>query len=98
MPDEIFFLLKDPEDDCEDVIRMRDSVLRIRVYCLNNFNYVEPAGKLVFYANNKGELLAFESTDDKFDFYKILDAIRWYSQYLDNPTMEIQATDPRVSF
>ncbi|MDF3078541.1 MAG: hypothetical protein K0S09_2430 [Sphingobacteriaceae bacterium] len=95
MQDEIFFLLKNPDDDCHDVIRMRDSNLRIKILCLNGSKYSEPTDKLVFYGNNKGEVLAFESADNQNNFYKILDAIRWYSQYIENPTMEILSHDPR---
>jgi hypothetical protein len=93
---DVFFLLKDPEDDCQDVIRMRDSDLRLRVYCLEGIDYHPPADKLVFFGDDHGTPLAFEvHSESPENFFSSIDAIRWYTQYIGYPQMEIHSEDPR---
>lgn len=98
MEDSIFLLVKDPGNPCRDIIRQRDGNLRILVYCLDTENFEVDPDELQFYADNNGELLAFETDQyDGVDPIAIIEAIRWYADYVDNPKMEILAEDPRLN-
>ena len=97
MDQTVFLLVKDPNNACADIIRHRDGSLRIRVYCLGKVNFEPEEGELQFYANDNGELLAFETSDyDGDDPLLVIEAIRWYADYIGNPKMEILAEDPRL--
>ena len=98
MGNSVFLLVKDPQNPCRDIIRHRDGDLRIHVYCLGKDDFEPNHDELQFYGNNRGELLAFESSRyDLKDPILIIEAIRWYADYIDNPRMEILAEDPRIS-
>ena len=95
MDQSIFLLVKDSKDDCRDVIRDRDGALRVRVYCLSKDNYDPEPSELQFYGNDNGEILAFETVGyDGSDPLLVIEAIRWYADYIDNPKMEILAEPP----
>lgn len=98
MDQTVFFLVQDSLNSCRQVIRHRDGDLRIRVYCLNHDEFEPNPDELQFYANDNGELLAFETSGyDGSDPLLVIEAIRWYADYIDNPKMEILAEDPRIS-
>jgi hypothetical protein len=98
MDESIFLLVKDPNNPCRDIIRQRDGGLRILVYCLDKEYFEANPDELQFYADNEGEILAFETTEyDGEDPIAIIEAIRWYADYIDNPRMEILADNPRVN-
>ncbi|MXV16238.1 hypothetical protein [Hufsiella ginkgonis] len=79
------------------MIYHRGSNLRMRVYCLGEEQYQSNPDELQFYADNNGELLAFETWHyDMDDPGLIIEAIRWYARYIKNPGMEILADDPRA--
>lgn len=99
MHDSIFLLVKDPNDSCRDVIRERDGNLRILVYCLKNENFKAQPDELQFYGENNGSFLAFETSGyDGEDPLQIIEALRWYADYIGNPRMEILVEDPRGSY
>ncbi|WP_207425845.1 hypothetical protein [Pedobacter sp. SYSU D00535] len=98
MDQSIFLLVQDSHDPCRDVIRHRDGNLRIKVFCLNREEFEPDPGELQFYGNDNGDLLAFETSGyDGSDPLLVIEAIRWYADYIDNPRMEILAEDPRIS-
>jgi len=98
MDQSIFLLVKDSHNPCRDVIRHRDGDLRINVYCLGKDDFDPNPDELQFYGNNNGDLLVFETSRyDGNDPILIIEAIRWYADYIDNPRMEILAEDPRIS-
>lgn len=98
MDQSIFLLVKDSQDACRDVIRHRDGTLRIRVFCLGEDEFEPDSGELQFFGNDNGDLLAFETSGyDGSDPLLVIEAIRWYADYIDNPRMEILAEDPRIS-
>ena len=98
MDQSVFLLVKDSHNACRDVIRHRDGVLRINVYCLDKDEFKPDPDELQFYGNNYGEFLAFETSRyDGNDPLLVIEAIRWYADYIDNPRMEILAEDPRTS-
>ena len=98
MDQSIFLLVKDTQDPCRDVIRHRDGNLRIKVFCLDKDKFEPDPSELQFYGNNSGELLSFETSEyDGADPLLVIEAIRWYADYIDNPRMEILAEDPRIS-
>lgn len=93
----VFLLVKDPNNACQDIIRHRDGSLRIRVYCLGKDKFEPHEDELQFFANDSGDLLAFETSDyDGDDPLLVIEAIRWYAEYIGNPKMEILAEDPRL--
>ncbi len=99
MDDSIFLLVKDPKNPFRDIIRQRDSDLRIIVYCLKDENFEANPEELQFYANNNGTFLAFETSDyTGKDPIAVIEAIRWYADYIDNSKMEILAEDPRTNY
>lgn len=98
MDQSIFLLVKDSKDDCRDVIRHRDGDLKVRVYCLSKDEYEPEPSELQFYGNDNGEILAFETIGyDGSDPLLVIEAIRWYADYIDNPKMEILAENPSLS-
>lgn len=98
MDQTVFFLVQDLHNTCREVIRHRDGDLRIRVYCLGDDEFEPNQDELQFYANDNGRLLAFETSGyDGSDPLLVIEAIRWYADYIENPKMEILAEDPRIS-
>ena len=98
MDQSIFLLVRDSHDDCRNVIRHRDGDLKVRVYCLGKDKYNHDASELQFYGNDNGELLAFETVGyDGSDPLLVIEAIRWYADYIDNPKMEILAENPSLT-
>lgn len=98
MDQSVFLLVKDSHNACRDVIRHRDGNLRIKVYCLGYDEFEPDSDELQFYGNDNGSLLAFETSGyDGSDPLLVIEAIRWYADYIDNPRMEILAEDPRIS-
>ncbi len=96
MDQSIFFLVQDPHNPCQDVIRHRDGNLRIRVCSLETYDFDPNDDELQFYGDDNGELLAFETIGyDGADPLLVIEAIRWYADYIENPKMEILAEDPR---
>lgn len=96
MENDIFLLVKDVENICRDMIFQRDGTLRICIFCIDEDNFEPKVTELQFYGDNNGELLAFETRGyDMEEPGLIIEAIRWYTNYLGNPEMEILAEDPR---
>ncbi len=93
---DVFLLVKDPENDCRDMIFHQGSHLKMRVYCLSEHEYVPNPEELQFYGDNHGELFAFETFQyDMDEPGLVIEAIRWYARYIGNTDMEILAEDPR---
>ena len=98
MDQSIFLLVKDTHNPCRDVIRHRDGSLRIKVFCLDKDTFEPDPSELQFFGSNSGQLLAFETSEyDGSDPLLVIEAIRWYADYIENPRMEILAEDPRIS-
>lgn len=96
---DVFLIAKDPENDCRDMIFHRGGTLRMKVYCISETEFTANPDELQFYADNNGELLAFET--DNFDIDDpglIIEAIRWYAKYIKNPDIEILPEDPRTGY
>jgi hypothetical protein len=97
MKNDIFLLAKDPENSCREVIFHRDGSLRMGVYCLDAENFEPKDSELEFYGKINGELLAFETIGyDMEEPGLIIQAIRWYAKYMEDPDMEILAEAPRT--
>lgn len=96
MSKNVFFLVKDPNDACQDIIRSRDTDLKIMVYCLDEMDFIPEPEEIQLYADDHGNLLAFETinikSEDALDFAA---AIQWYAKYIGYPEMEILPEDPR---
>jgi len=96
MENDIFLLVKDVENICRDMIFHRDGTLRVGVFCPDEESFEPKPNELQFYGDNNGELLAFETRGyDMEEPGLIIEAIRWYANYLGNPEMEILAENPR---
>ena len=96
MKNDIFLLAKDAENGCRDMIFHRDGSLRVCVYCLEEDIFELKPDELQFYGDNNGEFLAFETRGYNMEEPGlIIQAIRWYANYIGNPEMEILAEDPR---
>jgi hypothetical protein len=99
MKNDIFLLAKDVENASRDMIFHRDGTLRVCVFRLNEENFKPKPNELQFYADNNGEFLAFETSGyDMEEPGLIIQAIRWYANYMGDPEMEILAEDPRPEF
>ena len=95
MTEDIFLLAKDPTDDCHDLICHRDSPLRIRATCLNENPFTPDHDEIQFYGTDEGNVYAFETVNYRSDDPAlIIEAIRWYARYIDNPEMEIRPEIP----
>ncbi|MXV52564.1 hypothetical protein GS399_16435 [Pedobacter sp. HMF7647] len=98
MKRDVFLLAKDPDNDCRNIIYHRGGTLKVYVYCLDIEHFEPNPNELQFYTQNHKETLAFETCDyDMEDPGLVIEAIRWYARYIDNPEMEIYAEDPRTA-
>lgn len=97
MDNSIFLLAKDPEHDCRDLIFHRDGKLRVKVVCLDEKPWESNPDELQLYANNMGEKLLFETVDfNQEEPGQVIEAIKWYANYIGNPKMEIGAEEDEV--
>lgn len=95
----VFLLVKDPKDSCRDIIRCRDSDLKIMVYCLSQIDFKPDPDEIQLYADDRGSLLAFETINIKpEDALDVASAIQWYAKYIGYPEMEILPEDPRSEY
>lgn len=96
MKPNVFLLVTDPNNACRDVIRSRDTDLRIKVYCLDKEAFEPDPDEIQFYGEYEGTPLAFETDNiTAEDALDITEAIHWYAGYLGCPEMEILLDDPR---
>jgi hypothetical protein len=97
MTADVYLLLTGSNHRSPDVIYSRNSDLKIKVYCLSRMNYTQQANEIQLYSYHKGALLVFETIDIVAeDALDMIQAIRWYANYVGNPEMEILPDDPRV--
>ena len=97
MRHDIFLLLKEPDSPCKDIIYHRDGTLRIGVYCLDAGGFTANYEEVQFFADDHGEMLVFETMGyNGEEPGLIIEAIRWYASYIQNPGLEILADDPRT--
>ncbi|MGI4022649.1 MAG: hypothetical protein ACRYFA_14185 [Janthinobacterium lividum] len=95
----VFLLVKDPNDSCRDIIRSRDTDLKIMVYCLDEIQFQAHPDEIQLYANDRGNPLVFETINIKSeDALDMASAIQWYAKYIGNPEMEILPEDPRSEY
>jgi len=95
----VYFLVKDPKDACRDIIRSRDTDLKIMVYCLNEIEFTPHPNEIQLYANDRGNPLAFETINiNSEDALDMASAIQWYAKYIGYPEMEILPEDPRSEY
>ena len=92
----VYLLATDPNNPCRDVIHSRDTNLKVRVFCLDEESFEPETNELQLFGYGNGKLFAFETlginSDDALD---IVEAIKWYAEYIDYPDMEILPEDPR---
>jgi hypothetical protein len=93
MESPVFLLAKDPENDCRDLIFQRDGNLRLKVICLEDQEWhLNPEEMQLYAKKNNGEQLVFETIDyNHQEPGLIIEAIKWYANYIGNPEMEIEA-------
>lgn len=73
-----------------DIIGYWDEDIRIRVVRLTRNMFSPLPNEVQFYGDDHGVPLAFETIDyDNEDEALILDAIRWYADFLNYPQMKI---------
>lgn len=97
MDNNIFLLATDPNNPCRDVIHARDTSLKVNVFCVSEEGFNPNTDEIQLYAYADKKLYAFETVavtaDDALD---MLNAIRWYADYIGFPEMEILPEDPRA--
>lgn len=92
----IFLLVHDSQSPCREIIRQRDGNLRICVFNLDKDHYEPNDDELQFYGTHNDVVLVFETSGyDGTDPITVIEAIRWYADYIDDPQMEILAENPR---
>ena len=97
MEPNVYLLVTDPNNECRDVIRSRDTALRIKVYCLDKEPFTPNPDEMQLYADYNGSRLAFETDNvTAEDAVDMIDALQWYAQYLGYPEMEILAEEPKT--
>lgn len=96
MEPNVYLLVTDPNNACRDVIRSRDTALRIKVYCLDKEPFTPDPNEVQLYGCCQDTMLAFETdrvtAEDAID---MSEAIHWYAQYLGCPEMEIMVEKPK---
>ena len=79
----------------EDIICFWDRELRIRVIPLTDSPLYQDRKELLYYGDDFGTPIAFQTIDyDGEDTEIILQAIKWYAQYLDYPQMVVSEENP----
>lgn len=77
-----------------DIIGYWDEDVRIRVVRLTRNSFLPQHGEIQFYGDDHGVPLAFETIDyTDEDQEVILDAIRWYADFLNYPQMKITSNN-----
>jgi hypothetical protein len=95
MNDNVYLLVTDPNNPCRDIIRSRDTGLRIRIYCLDKETFMPNPNEIQLYGDDHGLPRAFETEGiTAADALDVASAIQWYAEYLDYPEMEISAEVP----
>jgi hypothetical protein len=93
----VYLLATDPNNPRRDVIHSRDTELRVRVYRLEDEVFQPNPNEIQLYGCSNNKVFAFETvgitSDDALDF---VEAIQWYTDYIDSPDMEIVPDDPRL--
>lgn len=69
--------------------------LQIAIYHLGIEPFRHTPGKLVFYGDDHGDLLAFETAFKAENTDLLTLALKWYAAYLDYPEMNLLLRDPR---
>jgi hypothetical protein len=83
----------------QDIICFWDSELRIRVTSLTGSPLFLDPKELVFYGDDNGTPLVFQTIDYQGqDTEIILDAIKWYAEYLEYPDMIVSKDNPLSGF
>jgi hypothetical protein len=96
MDHNVFLLATDPNNPCNDVIHSRGTNFKVKVVCLDSETFRSNARELQLYGYAGPKLYAFETINiSPEDAPNIVDAIRWYADYIDYPEMEILPEDPR---
>jgi hypothetical protein len=96
MDHNIYLLATDPANPCRDVIHSRDTRLKVRVFCLDKERFNPDDNELQLYGYADNQLFAFETIDVvPEDAIDLVDAIKWYANYIQYPGMEILPEDPR---
>ncbi|MDN3551146.1 hypothetical protein [Mucilaginibacter aquaedulcis] len=96
MDHNIYLLATDPSNPCRDVIHSRDTRLKVRVFCLDEERFSPDDNELQLYGYANNKLFAFETIEVMpEDAIDLVDAIKWYANYIRYPAMEILPEDPR---
>jgi hypothetical protein len=83
----------------QDIICFWDSELRIRVTSLTGSPLFHDPKELVFYGDDNGSPIAFQTIDyHGEDTSIILKAIEWYAEYLEYPEMIVSTDNPLSGF
>ena len=94
----IYLLLTGSNRWAADIIYSRDTDLKVKVYNLALTDFTADANEIQLYAYNAQELLVFETIDIAAEnALDMILAIKWYTNYLGCPEMEILADDPRMN-
>ena len=97
MKDKEFYLSAEIKYNCLDVVKMWGTDFELKVYSLADTDYEVAENCIEQYGSSGSDLYAFEvSLDDEFSYDYMADAIRWYTEHIGRPDMEILRTDPRV--
>ncbi|MBW4888745.1 hypothetical protein KXQ82_03430 [Mucilaginibacter sp. HMF5004] len=80
-----------------DIVYSRDSELKLAVYFTDDMPYVARKDEIQLYGYLNEKLIVFETIDiSPDDALEVITAIKWYTQYIGHPEIEILPDDPRV--
>ena len=97
MNGDVYLLLIGADLQSPDVIYSRDTDLRIKVYQLGKMTYLPNENEIQLYGALNEKLIVFETVDIvPEDALEVISAIRWYTDYIGYPEMEILPEDPRI--
>jgi hypothetical protein len=96
MEDKVYLFTVSSNTASPHVIHSRASELKIAVYPVDQIPFAPNKDEIQLYGYLKKSLLVFETIDiDADDSLEMLSAIRWYTNYIGYPNMEILPDDPR---
>ncbi len=97
MDGRVYLLMVGPNVVKPDIIYSRDSELKIAVYNVCQHHYIPHTDEIQLYGYLNDNLLVFETIDiEPEDALEMLTAIKWYTNYIGVPHMEILPDDPRM--
>lgn len=97
MSGNVYLLMFGADTMSPDIIYSRNSALKIAVYFVDSVPFIAHENEIQLYGYLGDGLLVFETVNiSPDDALEVLSAIKWYTNYIGHPEIEILPDDPRM--